>query len=234
MTRYVLIHYVDKYLIWRARDRNAVIDLPSHTVEQNRSLWDNYDWSDRGEEWTRDAARPRQWKNDLLEKMMFRYFKPNSVILEIGPGAGRWTEYLLKIAKRLILVDITPKCIEMCRERFSGHSNIEFHLIKDNIDFLPDNSVDFVWSYDVFVHINPSDTDRYVQNIRRILKPRGIAIIHHSTSEYDTEENAVKGFRSRMTAEKFTEVVFTNGMYMLEQNRDLVHKNGDIISVFAT
>lgn len=222
---------MDKYVIWRTKAKK-IVDLPSHTVDQNRHVWNTYDWSQKGEEWTEHATKPEQWKADLLEKMMFRYLKPSSVVLEIGPGAGRWTEHLLKNAKFLILVDIAPKCIEMCKERFAGQSNIEYHVIKENIDFLLDNSIDFIWSYDVFVHINPSDIKRYIENIRRVLKLGGIAIIHHSGSEYESEQIAKKGFRAQMTAEKFAEIVNERGMGIVEQNRELVHKKGDIITVF--
>lgn len=219
--------------MWKTKDKESVVDLPSHTVDQNRHVWTTYDWSEKGEDWTNHALNPEQWKNNLVEKMMFRYIKPDSVILEIGPGAGRWTKYLQEIARHLILVDITPKCIEMCKERFAEKSNIEYHVIKENIDFLPASSVDFIWSYDVFVHINPTDIRRYVNNISRILKKEGIAIIHHSGSKYKNEQITKKGFRSLMTAEKFAEFVSSSGMRILEQNRTLVHKDGDIISVFT-
>jgi ubiquinone/menaquinone biosynthesis C-methylase UbiE len=229
--RYVKLRISDKYAILKSRDKQT-IDLPSHTVEENRYVWNRYDWSQKGEEWTNDADHPNEWKRNLLEKMMIHYFKPHSVILEIGPGAGRWSEHLQKIAKHLVLVDITPACIKICKERFVSHSNIEYHVLRDNIDFMPDKSIDFIWSYDVFVHINPSDVARYVQNFGRILKSGGIAIIHHSSS-YDSEESATRGFRSKMTTEKFAELVSKNKMRILEQNKDLVHKKGDVISVFT-
>ena len=229
----IKLRIIDKYVIWKTKANKHVVDLPSHTVDQNRYVWNSYDWSQKGEEWTRHATNPEEWKADLLQNMMFRYLKPESIILEIGPGAGRWTEYLQKNAKHLILVDIAPKCIEMCKERFAGHSNIEYHVLEDNIDFLHENSIDFVWSYDVFVHVNPSDIDRYVENIRRILKLGGTAVIHHSAAEYESEKIARKGFRAQMTAEKFADIVSRREMRLLEQNRELVHKKGDIISVFT-
>jgi ubiquinone/menaquinone biosynthesis C-methylase UbiE len=224
---------LDKYVLWKTRDKE-VIDLPSHTVDENRKIWNFYDWSKLGEEWGEKTPDPEKWRSDLLEKMMFHYLQPDSFILEIGPGGGRWSQYLQKIARKLILVDIAIACLNLCKKRFEDMTNIEYHLIEhDNIDFLPSESIDYVWSYDVFVHINPSDVERYVANISRILKNNGIAIIHHSGGEYESVSEELSGFRSKLTADKFREYVTSKGMKMIEQNRDLVHKRGDIISVFS-
>jgi SAM-dependent methyltransferase len=208
------------------------VDSFSHSVKANRRLWGSYDWSQRGDEWTRKAQNPESWLSALLENMLYKYMDKNREILEIGPGAGRWTEYLQPIAKRLVLVDITPKCITLCRERFAGRDkNIQYHVIDGEIGFIPDCSIDRVWSYDVFVHVNPSDTELYVKNISRILRPGGIAVLHHgSWNEY--EGGAVAGFRSRTTASAVQTFVRNAGLILVEQNRELVHKKGDVITVF--
>lgn len=59
--------------------------MPSHTVEANRDIWNNYDWSQMGEEWGpleagRHDVDNTTWKKNLLDQMMFRYIKPDSVI----------------------------------------------------------------------------------------------------------------------------------------------------------
>jgi ubiquinone/menaquinone biosynthesis C-methylase UbiE len=221
-----------------AERKGHVVDLPSHTVEINRHMWNNKDWSQMGEEWgTLEAGRHEiddmTWKKNLLDQMMFRYIKPNSVILEIGPGAGRWTQYLQPLANQLIITDIAPKCLQICKQRFSDKTNIDYKLIEsDNIDFIPSGTVDHVWSYDVFVHINPSDIERYMENFARVLKRGSIGIIHHAGGEYVNYEEEKRGFRAKMTAKTFKTLVERANMKVIEQNRDLVHKKGDIITVF--
>ena len=45
---------LDKVLIWSYRrklksgDEKIIINLPSHTIEENRRKWNNYDWSKMG------------------------------------------------------------------------------------------------------------------------------------------------------------------------------------------
>ncbi|MGI0025188.1 MAG: class I SAM-dependent methyltransferase [Nitrososphaera sp.] len=221
-----------KHVIHRTiSDRFAKLDLPSHSVEDNRYIWDTWDWSQRGDEWTGRAENPEQWLKSVLDNVLYKYMEQGKEILEIGPGAGRWTEYLQPIAKRLILVDIAPKCIALCKERFAGRdSNIEYHVIDGDIDFIPDSSLDRVWSYDVFVHVNPSDTKRYIKSFSRILRPGGIAVIHHgSWGEYNGK---APGFRSRITAAAVAQFVRDAGLTLVEQNRALAHKQGDVITVF--
>lgn len=226
MKRAFKTYILDRLALLKSRD--SVIDLPSHTVSENRKIWNNYDWSKQGEEWTHHASNPEEWKKMLLDKMMYNYIQPDSIILEIGCGAGRWSEYLQKIAKTLYLVDIAPRCIEICKERFKDIENIYYHVVEDNLEFIPTNTINFVWSYDVFVHINPSDVVKYIQNISRILTSGGIAIIHHSDEKYQDR----KGFRSKMTSQRFADYVKLSDMKMIEQNGRLPHMKGDVISVF--
>ena len=126
-----------------------MLDVPSHTVNENKRIWNQYDWSrGAGEEWTRDAQTykdldPNTWKTSLINEMMLKYIKNGSTILEIGPGAGRWTEILQKLADKLILADISEKSLALCRERFRGLENIEYYLIEGRLDFIADNVIKF-------------------------------------------------------------------------------------------
>ena len=199
---------VDKFVVWKnksvRKDVEPVFDLPSHVVKINRLLWDNYDWSRGGDEWTQDVKThrgidPSQWKTSLINNMMLKYVKDDSTILEVGIGAGRWTEILQPLAKKLILVDISEKCIEICKNKFKNSSNVEYYLINGRLNMIKDNSIDYVWSYDVFVHINPTDIEKYIEDFSLILKPGGYAIIHHS-GKYSEQKIRVNGFRSYMNA----------------------------------
>jgi len=232
---------LDRIATWRrskvtSKDTVALIDLPSHNVTENRRIWDSYDWSTGGEEWTPDA----KWKTTLINEMMLKYIVKGSTALEIGIGAGRWSEVLQQICGRVILSDISKQCLDICRERFKNVDNMEYHLIEENLSFISDNSIDFVWSYDVFVHINPSDIERYVSDFRRILKSGGYAIIHHSNMDLLQKNTDIKvlnkttAFRSYMTAEIFLGLIEKYGMRMVEQNYTLpAPPTVDVISVFT-
>jgi ubiquinone/menaquinone biosynthesis C-methylase UbiE len=237
----IIVKTSDRYVIWKAMlDKNKIpsaIDLPSHHVNVNRLIWDNYDWSKGGgDEWTLDVKEnkkidPIQWKNLLISSMMLKYIKRNSDIMEIGVGAGRWTEFLQSLAKKLILVDISEKCLDICRRKFKNFDNVEYNLVTSRLDMIKDNGVDYIWSYDVFVHLNPTDIERYIEDFSRILKPGGHAIIHHS-GLYSEDNIREKNFRTYMNGPMFAHIVKKNGMIMIEQNDSIAHLPGDIVSVF--
>jgi len=206
-----------------------------NTPARNYAMWQDYNWGKKGEEWT---VSP-EWKQSLIDEVMLKYITPGKTILEIGPGAGRWTETLQKIAKKLILVDLSDKCIELCKQRFSQCNNIEF-FVNDgaNIDFIQSETVDFIWSFDVFVHVNPVETEQYIKGFSRIFKKGGLGIIHHP-GEGRSHEYKDNGWRSNMTAELFRDMLKKHGLTLVKQfdswgNRqqfNVKHYN-DIITVF--
>lgn len=241
---------LDRYKMWKTVLRSnhqghvaTPVDLPSHNINENRRIWNTYDWSRGGEEWATEVKKsrgidPQIWKETLINEMMLKYIRRGSTVLEIGMGAGRWSEYLQHIAGRLILCDISQKCIDICKKRFMNANNIEYHLIDQRLDFISDNSIDYIWSYDVFIHINPADIEKYILDFQRILKQGGCAIIHHSnvnSAEKNTRSkflNVTVGFRSYMTATIFRDLVKKCGMHIVEQNHDLPHSPLDVVSVF--
>jgi ubiquinone/menaquinone biosynthesis C-methylase UbiE len=209
-----------------------------HTVEENTAIWDAWDWSSRGEQWTEDVRLyrgidPAVWKAQLVDELIVGRVPQDSVVLEIGPGAGRWSEFLLQRARRLILADISSKCVEICRERFGEDPRVELHRIDDGtLSFVGDDVVDVVWAYDVFVHINPQDTDRYLGEIRRVLRSGGTGVIHHPGT-YANEDAHTKGYRSHVTAQLFADMASRHGLAVVEQDRSLSHMPGDVVSILS-
>ena len=82
------------------------------------------------------------------------------------------------------------------------------HRIPDN----PDASIDRIWSFDVFVHIQAVDIEAYVAQFPRILRSGGTALIHHSKSG-----TFARGWRSDMTEARMREICARNGLTILAQ-----------------
>jgi 2-polyprenyl-3-methyl-5-hydroxy-6-metoxy-1,4-benzoquinol methylase len=116
--------------------------LPGRTsVARNREKWTDYDWRGAGEEWN---VSP-EWKRALIDDVLVKYIDPGKDILEVGPGAGRWTEWLVKLARSVVAVDVSEKCIEMCEQRFKGCTNVRFFLNNGcGLPFLGDRSIDYI------------------------------------------------------------------------------------------
>ena len=110
-----------------------------NSIASNLRTWSEWDWSKGGEEWTNS----QDWKESLVQHVLEPNIPVGSQGLEIGPGGGRWTEFLIQRASHLTIVDLTPKCIEVCRARFERATNIEYH-VNDGCDlsFIPSQSID--------------------------------------------------------------------------------------------
>jgi ubiquinone/menaquinone biosynthesis C-methylase UbiE len=115
----------------------------------------------------------------VVDRFIAPYVKSSSTVLEIGAGGGRWTRYLLA-ADRIICVDLNPEFFEVLKARFPG-SKLEFYQpVGCELEGLIDNSVDFVFTFGTFVHIEPEGIMQYLGQIQRVLKPKGIAVVHYA------------------------------------------------------
>jgi SAM-dependent methyltransferase len=151
------------------------------TLEHNLSLWNTrYAWREQGDEWSQPwGGVDAQWYGSILPRI--HQYVPAGSIVEIAPGFGRWTQFLKDLAESLDIVDLSPKCIERCRERFASATNIGYHVNDGtSLDFAPDRSVDFVFSYDSLVHVEMDVLRAYIVEIARTLSADGVAFIHHS------------------------------------------------------
>ena len=93
-------------------------------------------------------------------------------VLEIGCGSGRMTGAFADVFGHVHGVDISEHMLELARARHAHRSNVTFHLSDgDNLKFLPDDSIDFAFSYIVFQQI-PSEAvvKSYIEEVGRVLR----------------------------------------------------------------
>src|ERR1051326_3685359 len=153
--------------------------MPS--LEDNLSTWEgSYDWAAGGNEWSAPwGGVEAEWFGTIFPRV--HSFLPAGTILEIAPGFGRWTHYLKEHCERLVLVDISEKCIAACKSRFSSTPEITYHVNDGkSLEMIADNSIDFVFSFDSLVHAEADVLESYLMQIGRKLAASGTGFIHHS------------------------------------------------------
>src|SRR5438128_11612872 len=140
----------------------------------------SYDWKDAGEEWSQPwGSSAAQWSGAILPRI--RDCLPVETILEIAPGFGRWTHYLKDYCRKLWIVDPAVECIDACRRRFAADSRVECYVNDGrSLAMLPDDSVDFVFTFDSLVHLEREIVEAYLSELRKKLKVGGKGFIHHS------------------------------------------------------
>jgi SAM-dependent methyltransferase len=118
------------------------------------------------------------WQGDALEKArryLFPRISPQSVVLELGPGTGRYTRHVLPRCREMILVDYSTFVCEWLRQYLHGKGQFRVHQIdRPTFADVPDGVVDFAFANGVFEHVDPDDTDFFPPEFYRVLKPGGV------------------------------------------------------------
>lgn len=162
------------------------------TIRENKLQWDaRHDWRKDGDEWDSMAAYCKQpyeeWKHSVIETFITPNIPLHATVLEVAPGHGRWTEFIVRAAGHVILVDVSPSCINYCMKRFARHENIEYYVNDgESLEFLKTDSINFGWSFDSFVHMNRDVISAYFREFARALKPGGKVIVHHAGRRHST------------------------------------------------
>lgn len=150
-------------------------------LEANETVWERtWDWSTEGDEWSAWwGGTEVMWAVAIAPRL--RAFLPAGVVLEIAPGHGRWTQYLAGLADELVLVDLSSRCIEHCRNRFRDSRHISYHVNDGrSLAMVEDGSIDFVVSIDSLVHAQPDIVEGYLAQLADKLAADGVGFIHHS------------------------------------------------------
>jgi ubiquinone/menaquinone biosynthesis C-methylase UbiE len=151
------------------------------SLEENLRVWNEaYDWPCAGDEWSADFGGTEALWFFVLYPRLHR-FLPATRILEIAPGFGRWTQFLKTQCESMIAVDISEKCVAYCEARYASDRNLKFQVNDGtSLAAVPDNSIDFVFSFDSLVHAEANVIHAYLSELARKLTPEGVGFIHHS------------------------------------------------------
>ena len=97
-------------------------------------------------------------------------------LLDVGCGSGR-AAYALRDVERLTYfgVDIMPDLIDYARKKVA-RPDWRFETISDIALPAEDGWADMVLIMSVFTHLKPSETQRYLREVARVLKPGGALI----------------------------------------------------------
>jgi ubiquinone/menaquinone biosynthesis C-methylase UbiE len=134
---------------------------------------------------------------------------------------------------------MTEKCIKHCVKRFETFNDNAKFFQNDGqaLPMIPDNSIDFVFSFDSLIHIDEQTLFGYLNEIMRVLMKNGIAFIHHSNEgERKNKGIRVVGFRPPdVTTQKVKRHIEDLGGSVLLQEILFVAENNplDCITVFS-
>jgi len=130
------------------------------------------------EEFYQEAERVR-YKYHFYLPELFDWIaeeKPNGSLLEVGCSMGTDLLQLARRGMRVTGIDLTEEGINLARKRFELYQIPAELKIDDaeNLSF-PDNTFDVVYSFGVLHHT--PDTQKAIDEVRRVLVPGGLAVI---------------------------------------------------------
>lgn len=101
------------------------------------------------------------------------YVGPDSVVLEIGPGRGAWTKCIASHSPRKIYaVDVVSPEHSGFWSYVGKRENVEYIQVSDLLlSNIPDQSINYFFSFGVFCHLPPEMCEQYVQNLGPKMMP---------------------------------------------------------------
>ena len=111
---------------------------------------------------------------DFAENSGAIFGAPAQRILDFGCGWGRITQLLLPFfeADSIYGIDVMPSALDLCRE-----SGLRTHLQRISPwppSGFPDSHFDYIVAYSVFSHLSEENSNSWIREFSKILKPGGI------------------------------------------------------------
>jgi ubiquinone/menaquinone biosynthesis C-methylase UbiE len=118
----------------------------------------------------------KTWQN-LEEIIGLLELKPSYVVADLGCGSGYFTVPISRKVKKVYGIDVQKEMLEFLEQKIREQKivNIETLLSKENEVPLQNESVDLLVSVNTLHEFR--DKEKMVTEIRRVLRPKGRAVI---------------------------------------------------------
>ena len=121
-------------------------------------------------------------------RLMNRFVCNGSIVVDLGCGIGRITQFMADDFDQVYGVDISGEMIKQAKKRLKGCKNVGLVETDGWTIPLADNSIDLVFSYLVFQHFkNRKMVEANFKEVYRILKPKGMFKVRIRTDEVDKD-----------------------------------------------
>ncbi len=110
-------------------------------------------------------------------------------VLDAGCGPGLYAEILLEKGATVTAIDISPKMIDLAKQRLGKRASIRLANLEEPLDFLSDKSIDVILSSLVLDYVK--NWDRLFLEFARVLRDDGALIfsIEHPAAKWANPEH---------------------------------------------
>ncbi|HLF72491.1 MAG TPA: class I SAM-dependent methyltransferase [Dehalococcoidia bacterium] len=131
---------------------------------------------------------------EVFLKGVAPYLRPDSRVMELGPGNGSWTRPILERVPQGEVHAVDFHDVSKWIKPQPGGGKLVCYQVTDNsFAALPDDYFDFFFSFGVLCHNNPEHRREILHNSLGKMKPGGIAV--HMIGDWAKLEKLGWGFR---------------------------------------
>ena len=140
-------------------------------------------WDRKFQAWIDEARAQGRDPNDVgddrwgdprssVDNNYLPLFGSDAVVLELGPGSGRYTRHLMPHCKEMILVDYSEFVCDWVRTYFEGKGKFRVvHATDYALSEIANTSIDAIIANGVFEHLDLEGFYQYFTTFSRIMKP---------------------------------------------------------------
>jgi ubiquinone/menaquinone biosynthesis C-methylase UbiE len=177
---------------------------------------------DKFDEWKRLETPEGILEYIITFSEITNYIPKGKRILDLGGGPGRYTIELAKIGYKMTLADLSPKLIEIAKEKAVNIRNIESIDIVNALDLskYPLESFDCVLLLGPLYHLTENEEiEQVINNTYSVLKPNG-KIIASYIPYYCGLSGIVErsGFAPKQVDSNTLKEVFESGIFHNNEN----------------
>jgi len=158
-----------------------------------------------------------------IQTKLFQFARSNIYnSLEIGPGNGMFSMDF-RAWKLQMFLDVLSQVEKPIRKMFPPQHQkyLVFYRTKNTeCSNIPQNSCNFVFSWDTFPFFTQNHVQQYLHDIKRVLIDGGYCMIQYADCHYDIDlQNAKRGYWNYNTKTEMTRMIEEEGYKVIEMSQ---------------
>ena len=158
----------------------------------------------------------------FVQSKIFQFARTNIYnSLEIGPGNGMFSMDFRSWRLNYFL-DVLLDREKVIKKKFNPrhHKYLKFYTTRNTeCSNIPQNSCNFVFSWDTFVFFTQQHVQQYLHDIKRVLIPGGYCFIQYADCHYDQElDLAKRGYWNYNTKTAMEKMIREEGYDVIEMS----------------
>ena len=159
--------------------------------------------------------------NNIKKKIIKCTNFKNRNVIEIGPGNGMFSMDFRSWRLNYFL-DVLLDREKVIKKKFNPrhHKYLKFYTTRNTeCSNIPQNSCNFVFSWDTFVFFTQQHVQQYLHDIKRVLIPGGYCFIQYADCHYDQElDLAKRGYWNYNTKTAMEKMIKEEGYDVIEMS----------------